>query len=518
MIDETLDPDDLGEGMTGDALPAQPPDPSDQPDLVGRVLDGRYRVEACLGRGGMGAVYRATQMGVTERTVAIKVILPQRAPDAATVARFRREAGAVARLTHPNSLRVFEFGETSDGVAYLVTELLRGTSLADELTRVGAMPVERALRIANQVLASLSEAHGLGIIHRDLKPDNLFLTDVVGSSDFVKVIDFGVATAPDADPTGRVTATGMAVGTPAYMAPEQAHGKIVGPAADLYAMAVILYEMVAGQRPFQGETPFDLMRAHVMDPPPPLDVPGVAIPTRLREVVGSCLEKDPAARPQGADVLRQELEAILRALSSPPAPAPLLEDTTGVEEAVPSDSGLKAMPDRPRVWPWLAGAAAIAVAVGAYVASGPGDDAQTPPSDRPVAVKPATPPKPEPRQPEPVAAVAVPVPRRDTEPWTAGNRRAPLAAIPVEIQSTPKGAAVRNDEWQPGSTPLTVYLPEGAVWRVDLRRKGFEPASVELHGVAAAEPVRVRLTPRAAALDIHEFDDDAKVLDKLGGK
>ena len=280
--------------------------------LVGRVFSGRYRVEALVGEGGMGSVYSATQLSVN-RSVALKILRPEYASNLEQVRRFQTEARAASSLDHPHTIRVIDFGQSDDGALYLVTELLEGETLSDLIAREGALDPWRAARITCQVLKSLSEAHSMGIVHRDLKPENIFLTRVHGEGDFAKVLDFGIAkiTAPDRERRS-LTVTGTVVGTPLYMAPEQARGQAVGRSADLYSVGVLLYEMLAGEPPFMGETAMQVMMEHIQTEPPPLalslDAPSLG---ELERVVDWCLAKEPADRPATADALRVLIEGFL---------------------------------------------------------------------------------------------------------------------------------------------------------------------------------------------------------------
>ncbi|MCB9789060.1 MAG: serine/threonine protein kinase [Deltaproteobacteria bacterium] len=284
---------------------------SEEDPFVGRVFKDAYRVESKLGEGGFGAVYTAVQLAV-ERPVAIKVLRPDRlAHDeevrAMLTRRFQREAVATSRLMHPNTVRLIDFGESSDGVLFLVLELLHGDDLAAIIARDAPMPPARVARIGQQVCRSLSEAHGLGIIHRDLKPSNVFVQDFDGASDFVKVMDFGIARVVSADASqSQLTRTGTVQGTPRYMAPEQAMAQPTGPPSDLYALGCILYEMLTGAPVFDAETLLAISLAHVQTPPPHLELPGMPEPLveAWDAVLQLLLQKQPHDRPQtGAEVV-----------------------------------------------------------------------------------------------------------------------------------------------------------------------------------------------------------------------
>ena len=274
--------------------------------LVGKVFDGRYRVEALVGLGGMGAVYRAVQLSMN-RPVALKILRPEFATNLDQVRRFQTEARAASKLDHPNTIRVHDFGQSEDGHLYLVTELLEGESLAALMRRVGALAPGRAASIICQILKALSEAHAHGIVHRDLKPENIFLKRLHGEQDFVKVLDFGIAKVQ-----GRrgksLTTTGTVVGTPLYMSPEQAQGVEVGVASDIYAVGAVLYELLSGRPPFEGETAMAVMMAHIQSALAPLPLGDDPSLRGLSDLVARCLEKSPSRRPASADALREALE------------------------------------------------------------------------------------------------------------------------------------------------------------------------------------------------------------------
>ena len=233
--------------------------------LVGRTVGGSYTVQEIIGVGGMGRVYRAEQ-GTLGRTVAVKVIHPHLLGDEQTVARFYTEARAASRLNHPNSVGIIDFGRTEDGILYLVMEFLKGHDLATVMHQDGPLPFSRIADILIQVLDALGEAHALTIVHRDLKPENIIIRRFRNGSDLVKVVDFGLATIIDNQTA--VTRPGLVCGTPDYMAPEQARGDDVDGRGDLYALGVVLFELLAEQLPFIGETPTKVVLKHISDPVP----------------------------------------------------------------------------------------------------------------------------------------------------------------------------------------------------------------------------------------------------------
>jgi serine/threonine protein kinase len=240
----------------------------EQDPLIGQVFDKRYRITELIGHGGMGSVYKALNVAMNQ-TVALKVMNRELVEDITQVKRFHQEAMASSRLTHPHTIKVFDFGQSEDGLLFIAMEYLDGKPVTRVMKEEGKQPWKRVEKIAFQVGQSLAEAHEKGIVHRDLKPDNIFLIDVIGEPDFVKVLDFGIAKFLSSG-TGQVnlTKTGIIVGTPRYMSPEQARGEQLDFRSDLYSLGIIIYEMITGTPPFLGDTPMAVLMAHITQPPP----------------------------------------------------------------------------------------------------------------------------------------------------------------------------------------------------------------------------------------------------------
>jgi len=296
----------------------QPPDP-----LVGKLFDDRYEVVEKIGEGGMGAVYKARQLAM-DRMVALKVIHPDQNNDETVVKRFYREMKTTSRISHPNTVSVFDFGKSDDGEFFLAMELLDGQPLSD-LMEKGPVPVEQAVPIAAQILKALSAAHAEHVIHRDLKPENIMLLDVYGEADQVRVLDFGIATfaaTSDEGPSARVTASGIMVGTPSYVSPEQIGGEELDARADLYSFGVLLYEMLTGTLPFHDpERPLRVLQMHMTEMPKrPSKVADQEVPGWLDDLVMHLLAKYPDDRPANAD-------AVVRVLEDPSSAKPLPEGT-----------------------------------------------------------------------------------------------------------------------------------------------------------------------------------------------
>lgn len=285
----------------------------EEDDLLGKVLDERYRIVRLLGSGGMGRVYLAHHQGI-DRTVAIKVLHTEFGKNRAASQRFQREALASGRLDHANIVTVSDFGVLDDGRCFMVMEALEGESLQSRIKREGPIPWPAAFDIMRSVLRGLRHAHERGVVHRDIKPDNIFLATKDGES-VVKLLDFGIAklfaqTADD--PTA--TRAGLTMGTPAYLSPEQAVGGTITPATDLYSATVVLFEMLTGHAPFEGETAMGMMISHISAAPPRLaDVaPGIQLPAGVEELVQRGLTKMAADRIGSASEYVAELDGIRR--------------------------------------------------------------------------------------------------------------------------------------------------------------------------------------------------------------
>ncbi|HET9989818.1 MAG TPA: serine/threonine-protein kinase [Kofleriaceae bacterium] len=266
-----------------------------------RHLGARYELLGLLGKGGMGEVHRARHVGLCKE-VAIKVLAPN-LPEQFQV-RFEREARAIARLDHPGCVRIFDHGREA-GRQYIAMELLEGPTLASVLADEGQLAIPRALAITRDLVRALAHAHGRGVLHRDLKPENIILV-----ARGAVIIDFGLAALHDAAP---LTRDGMCIGSPSYLAPERLRGAPHDERADLYAVGVILYEMLAGLKPFVGATPEEVMLHALERPPRPLRATRGELPAALEQLVLRALAKDPARRFGDAEELRSALEAITEA-------------------------------------------------------------------------------------------------------------------------------------------------------------------------------------------------------------
>ncbi len=428
------------------------PDPAD-PDLddaagraptlaPGHLVSGRFRIESLLGSGGMGAVHAATHLAL-DRRVALKVLHPALTRDPSLVARFRREARTMAGLRHPNIVEVIDAGEDA-GMIFLVMEFLQGTAFSDWVEAHLPCDPAELLPLLLPVGRALSFVHAKGIVHRDVKPDNIFLVTGDNGALVPKLLDFGIARPMSRE--GSLTATGMILGTPAYMAPEQAWGlKEITPAADQWAFGAMLYEALSGQLPHQCDSPHALIVRRVSEEPQPLETLRPALDPALTRVVMRALSKDADARYESMDALVAALSASLDARpvsTAPPAPTP-----------APSPVPVFAPPPRPvptSVWPRVVGALVLA---GVVVASGAAivhrGDRPTPSPSRPLTapLRPTTPPRP---------GVAP-------------------AAVTLRFDFTPPDARIILDGADLGAGHASIELPPGGLHALRVEAEGYAP-------------------------------------------
>ena len=330
----------------GRASTSPPPPSTEEPTpRVGDVLDNRYRITGVLGSGGMGCVYLAEHISI-RRPLALKLLHPEVEGIDEINQRFEREAFAIGRMNHPNCVNVSDFGQLEDGTLYMVLELLDGVLLSDLLERDRCVPWRRTLHIGRHVLSALDYAHKAGIIHRDIKPENVILVDQDGDRDFAKILDFGIAKLRDdvhpEESTGilandsRLTQHGVTIGTPTYVAPEQAYGQPIDGRADLYALSVMMYEMITGEPPFDADEVGALLRMHVSHPVPPLAevAPAVQVPPEVEALIMRGLAKQPDERIPSAQSYLAQINTVLEGVD---------EEHGDQEEAA---SGLRHIPAR----------------------------------------------------------------------------------------------------------------------------------------------------------------------------
>ncbi len=289
--------------------------------VVGTVVGGRYYVRRLCGEGGMGRVFEAEHIDIGRR-VALKILHPAYSQTPDLVERLRREARAASKISHPNVVDVFDSGTTPDGAFFFVMEYLEGIELGELIYREGKLDIRRTLHIAAQICRALQAAHEVNVIHRDLKPENVLILTRDGQRDFVKVLDFGIAKSGtdelDKDSHGdlqrKLTHPGMTMGTPEYMAPEQAAGRPADPRSDVYAAGGLLYEMLTGKAPYEGANFMEILHKKATSLPPPISTSRPDVPEALEKLIMSALAKEPNDRPRSMDELGRELGALASSL------------------------------------------------------------------------------------------------------------------------------------------------------------------------------------------------------------
>ncbi len=295
-----------GTGLAGSSRSGTRAYGAPSPELIGHVIDHKYRLDYRIGTGGMGVVYRATRLMIGD-IVAVKILHKEQVADAKAVERFRREAQAAARLKHPNAVTIYDFGVCGDGLIYLVMELVEGDNLRQIIQQQGAIAAATTAEIITQVCAALDEAHTNHIVHRDLKPDNI-IARYTTNGIRVKVLDFGIARMRDVSATtGNLTQTGAVMGTPHYMSPEQCLGEELDHRSDIYSIGIVLYEMLTGTVPFNSPASTAVIIQHVNQPPPPLRSINISIAPAVEAVVLHALQKRREDRPQTAGALAREM-------------------------------------------------------------------------------------------------------------------------------------------------------------------------------------------------------------------
>ncbi len=472
---------------SGDSLAATPlPARELTPDTV---IDARYKIIKRLATGGMGEVYRAVHVELG-KPLALKVMLPELSQDQEFVARFKREAIASSRIGQQNIIDISDFGRTGDGRFYFVMEFVDGKTLV-RYRREGPFTFERVVHVGLQIARALAAAHSVNIVHRDLKPENVMLVQRPGQPDFVKVLDFGIAKVVNGAQTAAYTAIGTVVGTPQYMAPEQARGLPVDERSDVYSLGLILHELVRGKPTFNGDSQVELMGQQVHEAPPPLTSPFGPVPRPLERIVMQMLAKEPSERPASMVAVVTALEAVASTptptarteplppvtVAAPPSaptpapstnlspltPPPISQPSTRVEKKAPVKVLSRPAPSVPESEVDLAAVrpnrtplviAVLVLLVGglgaALWATRGGDQASKPDEVAPTAA------------PVPVAAPTVPPPVAP-----------PSAGVKLTLQSEPEQVEVYEDDVLLGTTPLTLSRAHGTVAALRFEQRDF---------------------------------------------
>ena len=312
------------------------PEAATEDKILGTILDGKYRLDSFLSRGGMGAVFRGTHV-MLGRPVAVKMINQDLVTSPEIVRRFQREARAATQFKHPNVVDVYDLGETANGTLYIVMELVSGASLKESIRTRGPIDPQRTVRILGQVCDGLAQAHRRNIIHRDLKPQNIMLTVDASGAETAKIVDFGIAKTFEADAKTQLTATGSTLGTPHYMSPEQATGSEIDGRSDIYSLGVILYEMLTGEVPFNDPSLPSVLIKHMSEPPQPpsLRRPDLNIPPALEAITLRCLAKQPAERFENVETMAGALRRALPGRVEDEATLPLRARPASEEATLP---------------------------------------------------------------------------------------------------------------------------------------------------------------------------------------
>ncbi|MBL8956667.1 MAG: serine/threonine protein kinase [Myxococcaceae bacterium] len=471
----------------------------DAAEMLGKVLDGRYRLEGLLGYGGMGMVFKATQTTVG-RTVAIKTLNAALAAAPTFFERFKREAEVASRLKHPNIVTIFDFGKTPEGHCYIAMELVDGDSLRQQVRKNGPMSLRRAAAVIEQIALALQHAHKANVIHRDMKPHNVMVTSIDGA-EYVKVLDFGLVKATEDGEEEQLTSTGQVLGTPQYMPPEQASGEPVDARSDLYSLGAVFHFCLTGTSPYGANSVRKALTAALTQPVPSVASKrrGAPVPHAIENFLRKALAKDPIDRYQSADALIADLEASLRGVSdaeldalperpsgetirelgsnvgdspraatpasrsarsrSRPLPKPQDEKLVPVDRRItapetPAAKEASAPPPAPaarRGVPMTAKLALVILPVAGLAGAGVAYVLK-PPESKPPVVRQQPPPQ-QPDEPKP--------PARPDE-------------VEVTLVTTPAGAEVLEDGVTLGKTPLAQRWPRNGVKTVTFQLAGYK--------------------------------------------
>jgi serine/threonine protein kinase len=421
-----------------------------QDPYVGNIIKGRYNVISKLGEGGMGAVYLAEQVSVG-RKVALKLLQGTYASDDEFIGRFRREARLAASLNHRNIVTVYDFDQANDGTLFIAMEYLNGQKLSDVIRQDGPLGIGRAVRLGLQIAEGLDAAHRTGVIHRDIKPDNIMVLGERGTEE-IKLMDFGIARMMDSGTISNLTRTGVIMGTPAYMAPEQAEGAGVSEQTDIYALGVVLYEMISGSVPFKASTPSAVLIKHLQEMPVPLRKLRREVPAPIERVVMQALEKKPQKRQGDMRAVVQGLQKLDATLIVEEAPKTIVETMILKREGSDKLGGL----NKKFLWGGLVAMSLLLVAVLAFFwRSGSSKDGE----------------------PEKIVSLTIQGERElkvgETAVLAAGGRYADGSET----------AVTKNLEWRSSNESVVTVGPSG---EVQARKDGFADITVRSGGLVSS--------------------------------
>ncbi len=466
--------------------PSRPP-PERADPYLGCTIDGRYKIEALLGEGGMGVVYRCRHK-IIDKKVAMKILRADLARDVEVTERFLIEAKAASSIGNQHIIDISDFGQLPDGSTYFVMEFLEGVPLSRIMEGSSSLGIDRISHIGKQIAEGLSAAHAQGIVHRDLKPDNVFLVVRGGDKDFVKILDFGIAKV-STSATGKLTRAGSVFGTPHYMSPEQAAGAPVDQRTDIYSLGVMLYEMASGKVPFDADNFMGILTQHMYKAPVPIRalVPQPQdVPPGLEAIVLKCLSKRPEQRYQSMTELVEDFQKLEDGLI-PGAVPDMMARSGGFN--VPADYFKKGdmpapVPASPvgvpsNRWPLYAGIAGVCAAVGIVIAI----FAKSASSD----ASPSAP------TPEPTASVSPP-PAPPTDPVDPSTIS---ASKQVMVAVEPIDARVFRGDTDLGASPVMLEVKEGEKIDVEIRREGFKSRTITIDGTEEKLSAKLEKLPGA---------------------
>ena len=484
----------------------RPPPVSRRETYLGCTIDNRYKVEARLGEGGMGIVYKCRHK-VIDKLVALKILRSDLASDQEVTDRFLIEAKAASSIANEHIIDISDFGQLPNGSAYFVMEFLEGVPLSGAVPEGTPMPVRRLADIAMQLSVGLAAAHEAGVVHRDLKPDNIFLVQRGGKNDFVKLLDFGIAKV-NSGRTGKLTQAGSVFGTPHYMSPEQAAGAPVDHRGDIYALGVILYELSCGRLPFDADNFMGILTQHMYKAPAPIRTispEAGEIPPGFEAIILKCLSKRPEQRYQNMDELREDLERLVA--NGVPAAVPEMMERSGgfhvptdfFKQGVPMPAPVSAtptdLPKRRTNWALYAGIAAPIVIAGAIFFAQSTDSTAHTKTQTVAPAKTVTKAK---TVKSPGAAhestasevPAIAVSGSTIEPEPAAVEVEALQTITLGVDPTDARVYVNDEDM--GSNPVKLEIPNGEKLEIKVKRSGYRTRKVVVDGESDGKQITLK--------------------------